>query len=148
MRTVFQRVPVEDVPTTGDALVVVPVDTGESPLDRYLDHEKHAAFLPEERKLVGIIRTAPLATPDYLSGLEATHDRNLFTISIELRRYEGALFANVETILFIQVDLGRLEPGEYHLRAIETTLFFNDLATPEHVTNADTNTRQLTFKIG
>jgi hypothetical protein len=96
MTTDITRLSVQEFPEDGPSLVVVPLDAGDTPAARYLQHATVVDTLPGGRPLVAVVRTAPLSTPDEIRVTGASRDGQTFMITLEIRRYTGALFANCD----------------------------------------------------
>jgi hypothetical protein len=149
MLTRMVRLPLNALPPDGPTLVVVASDAAESPAARYLLAAKEAGSgsLPAARPLVAIIRCDPLSAPDEIRAMESARDGQIFRVTLESRRFTGALLANVVTVAVIEVDLGSLKPGAYDLVVTETKLHFQDLQNPENAADSDTVSHQLHFEV-
>jgi hypothetical protein len=141
------RLPVRELPEDGPSLVIVAKNAGETLTARYIQGVDIREPLPSEEPLVVIFRSTPLSTPDIIQVIETSRNECIFLISIETRRYEGELAANVETIALIQVKLGCLGPGDYEVAVNETTLYFFELKHPENATKLTTALHRLRFEV-
>jgi len=147
METEIQRLPLEKLLGHGLPLLVVVKDIGQTPADRYIKYANAREILPSANPLVAIVRSPLLSTPDEIGVIRASHNGQIFSIELEIRHYEGDLAANDETIALVQVELGRLVPGNYQVIVTEATLRFLNLKHPEDAMNPTTKSYQLRFKV-
>jgi hypothetical protein len=145
MHTEIARVDPHTKLTQGPRLVVVPADAGTTPEARYLQHSAVGDHLPAGKALVAIVRSGPLSTPDQIQVTHTKRRADSFTISLEIRSYDGNLLANVDTIGLAQVGLGSLPAGTYTVVVDETQMQFQQMDHPEQATVSATQTYQIQF---
>lgn len=146
MKTEIQRLQREELLGDGPPLVVVAKSAGKTLVERYMQHANAGKILPSGELLVIIIRSPLLSTPDKIRVARASCDGRVFQIELAIRNYEGDLLANDSTVVLIQLELGRLTPGDYQVVFTETTLYFMDLKHPENAVNPTTKLHQFRFK--
>jgi hypothetical protein len=103
--------------------------------------------LPAGKPLVALIRSEPLSTPDQFQVADALRMDRTFRVALERRRFVGALFANVVTVALVEVELGSLNEGLYHMVVVETALEFEDVQHPEKAANPTTSEQTLKFEV-
>ena len=147
MKTEIQRLQREELLGDSFPMVVVAKGAGKTPVERYIQHANAEEILPSGEFFVVIIRSPLLSTPDEIRVARASCDGPVFRIELEIHSYEGAMLANDSAVVLVQIELGRLAPGDYQVVVNETTLHFLDLKHPENATNPTTKSYQLRFKV-
>lgn len=127
------------------AVLVVAAVEGTSTVDLYRRFSGVPASCRARERLVAIVSTGVLNTPDQVSATGHRRDGNCFEISLEIRRFEGAIDGNDPWIALIRMELGSLAPGAYQLVVQETVFRFTDLRHPERTTNLATSERRMNF---
>jgi hypothetical protein len=147
MKSEIQRIPVGELPEANPPIVVVALAGGETMAERYGLHLQPTASVPAGEQLVAILCVGPLSTPDQIRLTEAVRNDAVFQFEVEVRRYTGMLFANIETMALVQVELGRLAPGDYEVWVTESTWQFEDIDRPDNILNPTTSTHHLHFEV-
>jgi hypothetical protein len=109
------------------AVVVVPASAGKTILERYRTRTSPTSGTP----LVVIVRLADASSPDQVAVTDAHRDGTKITITIESRRYVGALSANVMTTPFVEIALGDLPKATYSVDIDEQVLDFTKVDAPQ-----------------
>lgn len=147
MKSYISKLAVEELPEDTPSLVVVALDAGATPKERYLRYTNAKQPLPSGKPIAAIVRSVPLSTPDEIRVTETSQDGQTFRIALETRCYQGQLFANVVMTALVQVELGSLASGDYDVMVAETTLHFQELQHPENATNPTTKSHHLRFSV-
>jgi hypothetical protein len=106
------------------AIVAVPASAGSTVERRY--HAPMTARLPTRTPLVAVIRLANVGSSDTVTVVDAHRDGSTITVAVDTRRYVGILSANVVTTPLVEIELGALPPGTYHVTVGEQVREFDD----------------------
>jgi len=136
-----------ELPAGGAAIVVAAADAGATPAERYRSGARSGASLAAGRRLVALVRTGPLSTPDTCEVSDAARDGNTFRLTLDMRRYTGPISANVERELLVEADLGALSPGHYTVVVTTTALEFQDRQHPERTANPSKTEERIDFDV-
>jgi hypothetical protein len=146
MKSSIAPVPAGGLPAGGPRMMITERHAGLTPLSAYRQHVAAPVQCRAGQPLVAIVRIGPLATPDQVAVIRSQRKGSEFRVAVEIRHYDGALFANDPWIALVQVELGPLMPGAYELWVEETTLRFADLGHPETATGPVTVEQRLRFE--
>jgi hypothetical protein len=131
---------------SGPAIGVTEVASGQSPQDRF-HHLLPPDRIPAHVPLALLWRGDQLSSPDTIAVKGANKNGYGIDVQIELRRFDGALHANIITVPIVEVDLGALEPGRYEVSIEVTELWFRDYDHPENAANASTQHTSFSFVV-
>jgi hypothetical protein len=145
LRTSVARIPSDTGSGSDPALFVVPAGAGSSTVDLYRRFSGAPAGCRAREKVVAIASTGVLNTPDQVSASGRRRGRDIFEMSLEIRRFEGSIRANDPWIALIRMELGSLEAGAYQLVVQETARRYTELRHPERATNPTTSERRISF---
>jgi hypothetical protein len=145
LETSVERIPSDTGLGPDSAVLVVPAGEGASTADLYRRFSGAPASCRARERVVAIVSTGVLNTPDQVSATGRRRDGNSFEMNLEIRRFEGSLRANDPWIALVRMELGFLEPGTYQLVVQETMLRFMDLHHPERVTDPTTSEQRMSF---
>jgi hypothetical protein len=102
-------------------VAIVPVKSGKTPLERYRSNV-HA--IAANTPLVALIKLPEANQPDVVTA-DAKRDGKTISITIDTRRFDGAMTRNVTWVPLIEVELGALTPGDYTLDIREKVSHFD-----------------------
>ena len=92
-------------------------------------------------------RGEQLSSPDTVAVKYASISRHGIIVQIELRRFEGALHANVVSFPIVEVSIGALEPGRYQVSIEITERWFSDLDHPENAAKPSSQHTSFSFLV-
>jgi hypothetical protein len=146
MRTNISPVPTGELLELGPEFVVVPAQEGVASADFYRRYA-HAPFSCRAHEpTLAIIRTPPLSTPDRVAVSATSWLASVLTVDLDIRRFDGTLFANDPWIALVSVELGPLDPGAYEVVVRSTVLRFQDLRHPETATDPTVTEQHFRFE--
>jgi len=131
---------------TGPEIGVSEAALGKSPQDRF-HYLLPPDRIPANTPLVLLWCGDQLSSPDTIAIKGADKNGPKIDVNIELRRFEGALHANVVTVPIAEVDLGALEAGLYEVSIAVTELRFRKYGFPENATNGSTSHMSFSFVV-
>ena len=137
-----------ELPTGGASIVVAATDAGSTPADRYRNGARPARPLAAGKRLVALVRSGRLSTPDTCEVSDTSRDGNTFRLTLDVRRYTGPIAANVERELLVEADLGALSAGHYAVVVTTTALDFQDRQHPERTANPSKTEERVEFDVG
>lgn len=109
------------------AIVVAPASAGKTVLERYRSGARPTSGAP----LVVIVRLPDASSPDTFAVTDAHLEGTKIAISIETRRFHGALAANELTMPLVEIALGDLPQGTYTIDIDEQILDFTKPDAPQ-----------------
>jgi len=145
------EIDVTRVPFGGDledspAILVVSTGAGASTVDLYKRFRESPERCRSRTRVVAIVSTGVLNTPDQISASGRRRDGSSFEMNLETRRFEGPVAGNDPWVALVRMELGSLEPGAYQLVVKETVLRFAQLHHQERATNPTMSERRMSFK--
>jgi hypothetical protein len=143
--TSVEGIPSDTGSGTDPVVLVVAAVEGASTVDLYRRFSGVPASCRARERLVAIVSTGALNTPDRVSATGCRRDSNCFEMSIEIRRFEGAIDGNDPWIALVRMELGSLDPGAHQLVIQETVFRFTEFHHPERATNPATSERRMRF---
>jgi hypothetical protein len=146
MKSQVERIFIDQAPPDGPRLVVVEVDRGATPLERYR-HGRRNLALRAGNLLALVIRSSPLSSADLIKITSAEWRANQVIVALESRRYAGAFSGNDVMIGFIELILGSCDPGHYEALVTEAELEFTELDQPDQAISASSTTDLLSFDV-
>jgi hypothetical protein len=147
MKTDRVEIRLGELPAGGASIVVAAADAGSTPAERYRNGARPGASLPAGKRLVALVRSGPLSTPDTCEVKDASSDGNTFQLTLDIRRYTGPISANVERELLVEADLGTPTPGHYAVIVTTTALDFQDRQHPERTVNPSKTEERVEFDV-
>ena len=109
---------------SGPYAMVVPAKAMMATADLYRQFIGVPLSCRAREPIVAVVCTKVLNSPDRVAVTASRRVGTVFSIEIEIRRFDGPLAANDPWIALIRWDLGSLEPGTYQLVVRETILHF------------------------
>lgn len=126
-------------------MLVAPSGGSASTADLYRRFGGSSAGCRAQEKVAAVVSTGVLNTPDRVNATGRRRDGNSFEMNLEIRRFEGSIFANDPWIALIRMELGSLDPDAYELVVQETVLHFTESQHPERASNPATSERRMRF---
>ena len=127
------------------AMLVVSSGADASTADLYRRFREAPAHCRSRTRVVAIVSTDVLNTPDQVSATGRLRDGSSFEMNLEIRRFDGPLAGNDPWVALVRMELGFLEPGAYQLIVLETVLRFTELHYSERAANPTTSEQRMTF---
>jgi len=109
---------------------IVPQSAGKTPEDRL--RAAHVRLTTRD-ELVLVVQLDPANSPDEVNATARRDGKNI-KVEVETRRFLGVLPANIVTVPYVEVPLGKLPPGRYEASVVETVLELADLRRPQAIT--------------
>jgi hypothetical protein len=95
--------------------------------------------------VVAIVRTDLLNTPDRVTISASERVGRTFTLTLDIRRFDGPLAANDPWIALIRIELGSLPAAEYELIVHEIGRRFTQRDNPDQAEDPTTRTERFVF---
>ena len=146
MRTSISTLPSSELPKGGPEFMVAPLQGGATCVDLYRKYAATPFVCHPREPAMAIIRTPVLATPDRVALVSAIWSASVLNVDLNIRRFEGTLFANDPWIGLINVELGSLAIGAYDVFVRSTVLRFRDLTHPEEATGPHFSEQRFHFE--
>jgi hypothetical protein len=132
-------VPVEDLPE-GPAVTLDRPDSPRSIVERLRD--------PDPGDPYGVlIRVATLNSPDRITPLTVGVQGRRIEVQVEVRHYQGPLFANLPAVAVLELGPVSLAPGPGEVRLTVHSLPFEVIDRPDLTGPASVSTRVLAFSV-
>lgn len=147
MKTDLVEIRPGELPASGASIVVAVADAGSTPVERYRNGARPGASLPAGKRLVALVRSGPLSTPDTCEVKDVSSDGNTFRLTLDMRRYTGPISANVVRELLVEADLGAPAAGRYAVVVTTTALDFQDRQHPERTANPSKTEERVEFDV-
>ena len=131
MNTSISRHPSDALPAGGPPLVILPAKDALAPDELYRRGISSPLRCPANDRVVALIRTPVLSSPDMVAANAGEWRDRLLTVELEIRSFTGALLANDPWVALVKVEMGSLAPGTYEILARTTRLEFSHRNHPE-----------------